>query len=349
MSFELVASGAGRYASTHDNTLAAHGMWRRLASWSRIDPMLTRRLSLLLMPCLLLASTFPVQAAKILLLTAGDSSDNAMLKSVLESQGNTVTVGPTYTSFTGDGLSGYNAVLLSPSGPWSTADMPTTGQQALVNFVQGGGGLVTGEPVMTMLLAYPPGSQGDFKTLAQTFPAYYFGANTFNSPLVFSALTHDPVMNAGLPSTFGMNVMNPNAPTWESEAYIRPINWNSAVKNVTSFFSTNQWTDTPGSFQGSMGAGSGLVGGSVGAGRVVNMSTIPDVAALLDPNYDRLLANTVNWASQTSPGGNQPFPIPGPNPPVPIPEPTSLVVYSTLALTCLLAGRPKRTGKRSAA
>jgi Trehalose utilisation len=296
-------------------------------------PMIARPRSLLLAGMILLASPCSLQASKILLLTGNDSTNTAALDSVLTSAGNSVTVGPSYNSFTGQGLSGYNVVMLVPNGSSNQGDMPTSGQQAIVNFVQGGGGLVTGEPVLISTYAYPPVFPGYFATLAQTFPAMYASANTFNSPLVFSTLTKDPVMNAGLPSTFSVNAQG-----WDTETYIVPKLAKAAVTGVTSFLSTNQWTSTPGSFFGWNGAGSGLVGGSFGAGRVVNMSTGSDNTELSNPNYVQLLANAVNWAGQTT-GGTPPQPV---GPPIHVPEPTSLAIYGAGTLGFLVRAWSRR-------
>ena len=281
------------------------------------------------------SSPLPVPAASILLITGGDTSNDNAISSVLQSQGNTVTVGPIYSDFTGAGLSGYNAVMLVPNGAgngaYNAPDMPTSGQQALVNFVDSGGGLVTGEPVLTQA-AWP----GNFKTLAQVFPAYDGGANTFNSPLVFTASTTNPVINAGLPSTFSFAA----ARNFDTETYLLPKTI-GPVSNVTSFYSTNQWNDIPGSsFRGVLGAGSALVGGTYGLGRVINMSTPSDNMALGDPNYDRLLANSVSWVTGSVPDTSQPFSSPPANT---VPEPSTLVLFGLVA-----AGLALRSRRRAA-
>ena len=269
------------------------------------------RALVVLISLLLVFSPSPVLASKILLITGGDSSNDSALSSVLQSQGNSVTVGPTYTNFTGSGLAGYNAVVLIPNGPANTADMPASGQQALVDYVKSGGGLVTGEPVISMTAAFP----GDFKTLAQLFPAQWGSANTSNSPLVFTAQSNDPVVTAGLPSSISFPT---STKAYSSETYLIPTKSNSAISDATAFYSTNQWNNIPGSsFQGLFGTGAGIVGGSFGLGRVMNMSTASDNTSLGNPNYDQLLTNSVNWVTGSAGGNPQP---------VPVPEPTSLAV-----------------------
>ncbi len=295
--------------------------------------MYARAPSAFLLTLLLTLSPSPLLASKILLITGGDTSNDSALSSVLQSQGNSVTVGPTYTNFTGSGLSGYNAVVLIPNGPWNTADMPASGQQALVDYVKNGGGLATGEPVIS-LWTYP----GDFKTLAQVFPAQMGGANTSNSPLVFTAQSNDPVITAKLPSTFSF----PTTTGSDSETYIIPNKYNSAISGATAFYSTNQWNNVPGSsFQGILGTGAGIVGGSFGLGRVINMSTASDNTSLADSNYDQLLVNSVNWVTSSTAGTPQPFPpIPSP-----VPEPTTLAVLVSAAIGLVVRSRLGRNSR----
>jgi hypothetical protein len=87
----------------------------------------------------------PVRAGMILLLSTGNPAEDSAVSGVLAARGQSVTVGPQYTAFTGAGLSGFDAVLLLPNYNWPAGDMPAAGQSALQSFVQGGGGLVTSE------------------------------------------------------------------------------------------------------------------------------------------------------------------------------------------------------------
>jgi type 1 glutamine amidotransferase len=275
----------------------------------------SRTLSCLVLAGLLLWYPSPASASKILLLTGGDSSNDSALQAVLQSQGNTVTIGPTFGNFTGSDLSGYNAVMLMPNGSyWAQPDMPNSGQQALVDFVKKGGGLVAGEPVVTMW-TYP----GEFKTLAQAFAVQPGGANTANSPIVLTSQAADPVIGANLPSTFGIP-----AKGYYTETYLIP------KAGATAFYTTNQWSSTVPQGTGFYMpiSGAGVAGWNLGMGRVVNLSTFSDNTSLADPNYDRLLSNSVNWATRTADGSTQPFPPP--SPPA-VPEPTSLAVFCAAA------------------
>jgi hypothetical protein len=278
--------------------------------------MRVRSLSWVLLATLFLFAPPRLFASKLLLITGDDSNNTAAIQSLLQSQGNSVTIGPTFGNFTGADLSGYNAVLLMPNGSyWTQPDMPLSGQQALVNFVNSGGGLVTGEPVMSMT-AYP----GDFKTLAQILPAYYGNATTGNSPISFGTMTSNSVINNGLPSTFSFP-----ASGYDTETYLVPHT------NATAFFSTNQWTSAPGSsFQGTFGAGAGIAGWNIGAGRVLSLSTYSDSVALGNANYDQMLSNAVNWASQSS------------RSPPPVPEPSSVAAFVVASLGFLMLSRNRR-------
>jgi len=251
-------------------------------------------------------------AAAVLLIGSGDASNNAMIESVLAAQGDTVTVGPTYTNFTGGNLSGYSDVLLVPNGTtFPTLDMPTSGQQALVNYVNSGGGLVTSEWLLQGIA-----SEHTFQTLSSVLP-FSTGSGdigTINSPITFRALTNDPVINANLPSSFTFPAGNGSGSYTESYYLPKP--------GATTFFSTNQWTSTFGGY----GPAYGVVGWNYGLGRVISFSTALDNTSLANPNFDQLVGNAVAWARQQS--GQLPM---GPDPPhgpvSPTPEPATLLAW----------------------
>jgi hypothetical protein len=265
--------------------------------------------------------------SKILLITGGDTSNDAALTSVLQSAGNTVTLGPTYSSFTGTGLSGYNAVVLIPNGDsweWSNAPMPQSGQQALVNYVNSGGGLVTSNQVLQMELANRP----TYDTLSQVNPAVFTGTDGGINAITFTSQSKDPVITAGLPATFTFNGAPPPGGSIGVESFLIP-----AFKgNPTAFYTTNQW-DGPPAVQMAGQPPAALIGGQFGHGWVINMSTPSENTMLSDPNYDRLLTNSVNWVVNGAPGG------PSPNP---VPEPSSLAVFTFIAIGLIYCTRSRR-------
>jgi hypothetical protein len=256
-----------------------------------------------------LSAPSPVFAEKILLISNGDANNDAAIQSVLQSAGDTVMIGPTYNNFTGSGLSGYNAVFLNPVNSFQSApDMPASGQQALINFVNEGGGLVTGASVMQMI-QYP----GLFHSLASLLPSFGTNVDTSNSPITFTSLTSNPTMNAGLPGIFSFT-----ASGYDTEHLL------TVKPGATAFFATNQWTST----FGGEGVGYGIVGWNFGSGRVLSLSTFSDSVALGNATYDQMLTNSFNWVTQTSPTGE-----------VPAPEPTSLTIFAVASVGLLIASR----------
>lgn len=253
-----------------------------------------------------------LRGASVLLISSGDASNDAAVQSTLQAAGDTVTVGPTYNTFTGAGLSGYNAVFLNPNNtPLAFPDMPSSGQQALVNFVNHGGGLVAGADV-AIYATFDP-----YSPLAHLLPVAVSVVDSINSPITLTALTSDPVLNAGLPSSITFA-----AKAFDTEHFL-PLK-----SGATSYFATNQWTAT---FGGS-GVAAGAAGWDYGAGRVFALSTFSDNTALGNADYDRLLANSINWAVQPTGG-------------TPVPEPAPVAFYSASALGVWLVQRKRRRAR----
>src|SRR5262245_3855362 len=85
-------------------------------------------------------------AANVYVMSSGDAALDGAVVSVLTSRGHTATVGVAFTAFDGtQNLSGFQTVYFQANANWSTGDMPVAGQQALMNWVNGGGRLVTCE------------------------------------------------------------------------------------------------------------------------------------------------------------------------------------------------------------
>ncbi len=289
--------------------------------------------------CVLWLVPSEVSDEKILLLGSGDTTNESMIQTVLQAQGDSVTIGPSFNAFTGAGLSGYNVVMLMPNGGLNSnnsflaGDMPTSGQQALLNFVNAGGGLVTSEYLMEMHVA-----QNDFQTLYPAIPVTPSSISTANTSITFGALTSNAVINAGLPSSFTF----PAASGSTTEAYYVP------KQGATAFFSTNQWTSTFGGY----GTAYGVIGWNYGSGRVISFSTALDSTSLANLNVDQLVNNAVNWAgnvNSTGPinppifGGNPPVggPLPGPIP-APIPEPATALAWSAGLVAIFAFARRRR-------
>jgi hypothetical protein len=258
-------------------------------------------------------SPSPLRASAVLLIGSGDTANNALLQSILTAQGDTVTIGPTFNNFTGGSLSAYSDVLLVPNGnSMAMGDMPASGQQALVNYVNSGGALVTSEYLMEKNAV-----QQDFQILSAAIPVNWSNISTGNSAITFSQLTSNPVMNANLPNAFTFPAVNPSGNA--TEYFYLP------KAGATAFFSTNQWSSQP----ATVGTGYGVVGWNYGQGRVVSISTALDSMSLTNPNFAQLVDNAVNWARQDSipPVTMGPYPPLGPGSLNPAPEPATLIAW----------------------
>ncbi len=307
-----------------------------------------RRVLTTLLLFAVLVPAFPARlaASSILLLSSGNASNDAAIVSALRSEGDSVTIGPTYNNFTGTGLSGYNAVFLNPNTYDPTLpNMPESGQQALIQYVNQGGGLVVGAMVPYLQPSInQPGGAGpvgqpthDFSTLSAILPASpYNDVATSNSPITFTAQTSNAALNAGLSPSFSFQ-----AGGYNTEALLTP------KSGATSFFATNQWSPTFGGYV----PGSGTIGWDYGSGRVLSLSTFSDNTALGDPNYDRLLGNSFNWATGTTSTPITPSNPPSSSPPsgeTTAPEPSTLAVFALAGLGVWAASRSRRRGADSA-
>ncbi|MBL8851345.1 MAG: PEP-CTERM sorting domain-containing protein [Planctomycetaceae bacterium] len=218
----------------------------------------------------------------------------------LAQYGHSVTIGPNYDVFDGTfDLSGYDVIVLS-AVVYNLPYMPDAGQQAIVDFVTNGGGLITGE--------WTTWRGGTFATLAPLFPTTtdgsYIGGAGMEVSVRYSQVTADPVINAGLPSSmdFVVNsagseiiVPKPGATVFYSGDSISPYYiWYLGVP--TPFYEVFP--------------SAGLVGWDYGLGRVMNFSTTlqQPVGPDYTDNYSRLVANAIDWAGA---GSTHQVPEPG--------------------------------------
>ncbi len=229
----------------------------------------------------LLAGGFrQADAESVLLLSTGNATNDNAVVSLLQAQGDTVTVGPTYYSYTGGGLSGYNAVILLENSNDDGNNIPTSGQTALVNYVNGGGGLLTGE--WTVWGIGVEGFSQILKTILPVIPQTNYSSFNYDSPITYTLSTANSVLNSGLPSSFTFNADNNGG----TETYFQP------VPGATVFY---------GSSYGNNGAGTppgdGVIGWQYGAGRVLSLSTLAGPIELSNAEYGTLFSNGVNWVS----------------------------------------------------
>src|SRR5262245_30139217 len=94
-------------------------------------------------------------AANVYILSSGDPLVDAAVQATLQAGGHTSTLGVPYTAFDGtQSLAGFQAVYFQANANWTGGDMPAAGQTLLLNFVNGGGGLVTCEWVLWKTYTY---------------------------------------------------------------------------------------------------------------------------------------------------------------------------------------------------
>lgn len=256
------------------------------------------------------------EAGTVLLLSTGNSTTNNAIESALEGFGHTVDVGPQYVSFDAAAaavLPNYDAVILAPNHNWPAGDMPSDGQTALSLFVNaGGGGLITSE-----WFVWKMGAQNVFNVLEPSIPVLPNGTyrTIFGGNIMYAVETADPILNAGLPSSFSFPANNIGG----SETVLTPR------PGATVFYDSDY--NGIGPAQGA----EGVVGWDAGAGRVISFSTLMSNVEIADPEYARLVSNAVDWVT------NAPI--------APVPEASTIVVWSVLISLIGGATFLRRTGK----
>src|SRR5262245_58480463 len=147
-------------------------------------------------------------AENVLILSQGSFftvalQDNNRLQNVLQAYGNSVKIGGPYASFDGTELEGQNVVILPQ---FDLPDMPIKGQQALVDFVSRGGGLIANAWTVWKWAAqdrdYYFGQRG-LELLGQLLPVQPISLNTLGTQtLTLTETTPDPVLKGGIPPSF---------------------------------------------------------------------------------------------------------------------------------------------------
>jgi hypothetical protein len=245
----------------------------------------------------------PAGATSIYLIGAGDSSQDSLVQNSLATQGYTVIIGDAYSAFSGSvSLSPYGAVLLMPGFSDNGLDMPTTGQTALLNYVKGGGGLVTTE--WSIWLA----ATSRLTTLKSAFPVTSGGKYQSTTSTIYFKNVLDPVIDYNLSASSYSFSNLVNLAGTESAL--------TAKSGATVFFDSSYGGSTPSIYEG-------VVGWTYQSGRVISLST---PAAENDLNYQQLLANSIAWADPPTP---------------PVPEPSTLFLLGSGLAGLWFWGRKK--------
>jgi PEP-CTERM motif len=211
------------------------------------------------------------KADSVLLLSTSNPAEDTAVVNLLTADGHTVTVGPYYGDFTGGSLSGYSSVILLQNNTIAGGNIPLDGQTALVNYVNGGGGLLTGE--WTVWGNANPGT--DFNTiLAPVLPVIPSTGVSFRISITYTQITPNSVLNNGLLSSFTFTADNNGG----TETYFQP------KTSATVYYGSN-FVGTP--------PGDGVIGWNYGSGRVLSLSTLAGPNELADPSYGRLFSNAV--------------------------------------------------------
>jgi hypothetical protein len=189
----------------------------------------------------------------------------------------TVDIGVQYYQFDGtQDLSGYQVVYLQANYNYPETDMPAAGQNALLSFLgTAGHGLVTCE--WALYKAGTP-SYNQFQTLKAAFPGEYDGGYWTSSPVTFTKVTADSILNAGLSDSFGFPV----------DSYGGTESNLKARDGATTFYSNDHGEP-------------GLIGWGYSAGRVLNFSTTNGPNQVNDTEFGRLLSNSMQWAATPEP------------------------------------------------
>jgi len=210
-------------------------------------------------------------AQRVYLFGTGIAERDNALYDALRAHGLQVTLGVPYQNFDGSqSLSGHQVAVLVGTG--NNDDMPLDGQQALLDWVRSGRGLVTLEWTV-----WAVGSANRFLILRELLPATY-QRHAYRSSIRYLQQASDSILNQGLPDVILLGEGH--------EAHLRP------KQGATVYYASDYHA----------GAG-GVVGWAYQAGRVMSLSVAPAYALDLMTqitSFRQLLTNVVRWAAQNA-------------------------------------------------
>jgi hypothetical protein len=214
----------------------------------------------------LLASITPAaRGATVYVLSSGDAATDDAVVQALASRGHTVVLGVQYSDFNGmQSLAGINTVYLQANFNWGAASMPPAGQQMILNWVLGGGRLVTSE-----WATYEYSTS--FPALGVLLPLEVPSYGSESSTTYRKIISH-PTINAGLPDSFNFPLVS----------YAGTQSWGWARPGAKVYY-----------FSQSGPGVAGLAGWRRGAGSVFSFSSTCGPAQVQDVHFGRLLANVM--------------------------------------------------------
>ena len=210
-------------------------------------------------------------ALSVFVISSGNVTTDQKVNTILTAKGHTVTLGPEPVAWDGTqaSLPSYDVVVLLNNYNWNTlGDMPLDGQDAIVSYVNGGGGLVTGQWVDYQVNA------GKYQNLRPILPTKYSTYNYYNTGSYIRA-TANKVLNKNLAASFQFPTNN------ISGSEVTLLKKTGAVMYYRSGNTQKV----------------GVAGWRIGAGRVISFSTLLSNVEFKDADYRTLFANAVRWAS----------------------------------------------------
>lgn len=212
---------------------------------------------------------------RVYVFSSGNTTTDQRVLEVLSSGGFSPTLGIQPGEFTGSevDLTQFIAVVLQHSHNWPNSVLPVAGENSLVEYVQNGGGLVTGEWIIWRY-GYEGNTSAPISTILPATYTYCCGS----SRTTYSVDTPDAVINAGLPDSFDLTLTSLGG--YETGLDPKP--------GAIAFYSS------------SATGHSGLVGWETGAGRVASFSNLMTSVELASADLATLLNNTINWVAGTS-------------------------------------------------
>jgi hypothetical protein len=210
-------------------------------------------------------------ALSVFVISGGDITTDNKVRKVLIQKGHTVTLGPEPLEWDGTqaNLASYDVVVLLNNYNWNKAgDMPLEGQDAIVSFVNNGGGLVTGQWVDYLV------NSGKYQNLKPIIPTIYQTYNYYTKA-TYTRGTPNKALNKNLPTSFQFSTNNIGG----SEVTLA-----KKVGAVIYYWSGNTTKV-------------GVAGWRIGTGRVISFSTLLSIKEFKNVNYQTLFANAVRWSS----------------------------------------------------